>query len=105
MLPLPGSPDQSDHFVFDATCAAAPIASHSFGESTATKLPFTKTCEVGYAFLSSSPTLTSVEPKVFGRTMRACSIPGRRMSATQTAEPLTIGGIVAIGCDVPMILY
>ena len=105
MFPLPGSPVQSDHFVLPATEAAAPTASHSFGESTATRLPLTNTCAVGQAFLSSLPTSTSVEPYVFGRTIRACSIPGSRTFATYVAVPATIGGIDAIGCDVPITVY
>ena len=38
-LSLPGRPDQSLHFVKPATLRAACTASHSFGETTASKLP------------------------------------------------------------------
>ena len=76
-FPLPGSPCQSDHLVVPATAAEAPMASHSFGERTATRLPLTTSWVVGQAFGSSFPTETSVEPSVFGRTIRALSIPGK----------------------------
>src|SRR5262245_35187581 len=81
------------------------MASHSLGETTATRLPLTTSLALGHAFLSSLPTETSVEPSVFGRTMRACSIPGSRMLATNVAEPVTMGGIVGIGCEVPTTVY
>ena len=65
----------------------------------------TATCVVGNARLSSLPSLSSVEPTVAGRTMRACSIPGSRISATNDSWPLTMPGITFIGCEVPRTLY
>src|SRR5271166_2866267 len=73
---LPVSPAQSVHFVLAATERAALIASHSLGETTATRLFFFTTSAVGNCFLSTSPTEINVEPSVAGRTIRACSIPG-----------------------------
>src|ERR1700704_1569881 len=66
---LPGSPAQSVHLVAAATDKAALIASHSFGETTAARLPFFTTSAVGNCFLSSGPTETRVEPNVAGRSM------------------------------------
>src|SRR4051812_25725843 len=104
-LPLPGRPCHAVHFVAAPTCAAAPIASHSCGESTPTRLPLTTTCAFGYARLSIFPTETSVEPSVGGRTILACSIPGRWMSATYGVLPVTMPGIAFIGCEVPTTVY
>jgi hypothetical protein len=73
---LPGRPDQSLHFVPAATDCAALSASHSLGETTASRLPFLTTSAVGNFVLSTSPTEIKYEPIVAGRTMRACSIPG-----------------------------
>src|SRR6266404_4832439 len=53
---LPGSPFHSVHFVLAATCCEAPIASHSVGATTPTRLPLTTTCAFGYRVLSSAPT-------------------------------------------------
>src|SRR6185437_10242062 len=105
VLPLPGSPSQSDHFVLPASTCAAWIATYSCGSTAATRLPFTTTCVFGKLFLSSVPACTSDEPSVFGCTTRAWSIPGSRTSPTYVAWPETIGGIVRIGTDVPTILY
>jgi len=82
MLPSPGSPVHSVHFVLDARIAAAWIAVYSAGSRTATRFPLTTTWVVGNCFLSSWPTEMSVEPSVAGCTTRACSIPGNLMSPT-----------------------
>jgi hypothetical protein len=55
--------------------------------------------------LSSDPTEISVDPNVFGFTMRAWSISGSTRFPTNVAVPVAIGGIVAIGCDVPITVY
>src|ERR1700744_771535 len=77
---LPGSPDQLLHLVAVATDRTALTASHSLGETTATRLPLFTTSAVGNRFLSTWPTEMRVEPMVGGRTMRACSIPGNTTS-------------------------
>ena len=102
VLPLPGSPSQSVHFVEWASRDAAWIALYSSGSTTATRLPLTTICAFGNCFLSSVPTETSVEPSVGGCTTRACSIPGSRTSPTYVAVAETIGGIVRIRIDCPM---
>ena len=72
---------------------AAWIASHSVGETTPTRLPFTMTCEFGNFVLSTSPAETSVDPSVFGCTTRACSIPGSRTSVTHVSLAATFEAI------------
>ena len=74
---LPGSPAQFVHFVLVATARAASIASHSSGETTATKFPFFTTSAVGNCFLLISPVEISVEPRAAGLTIRACNMPGK----------------------------
>src|SRR5580700_7097125 len=102
---LPGSPDHSVHFVLAATACAARIASHSFGETTATRLAFLTTFAVGNCFLSISPTETNVEPSVAGRTMRAWSMPGNLTSQLHCVFAVTLSRIAGIGKDVPTTLY
>src|ERR1700675_220396 len=96
-LSLPGSPAHSVHLVVAATELAAPIASHSLGERTATRLPLVTTCAVGYCFLSSAPTEIRVEPNVAGRTIRALSIPGKVTSQAHWVFPVTLSGIPGMG--------
>src|SRR3981081_4398758 len=94
---LPGSPVQSVHLVVEARAPAALIASHSLGETTASRLPFLTTSAVGNFFLSSAPTEIKVEPSVAGRTMRACSIPGKVTSQLHCVLPVTFPGILGTG--------
>src|SRR5208283_1100797 len=101
----PGSPFHSVHFVPDATCWAALMASHSVGATTPTRFPFTTTCAFGKRVLSRAPTEVSLEPSVLGWTMRACSIPGRRTSVTQVSFAVTFGTVTELGNDLPMIVY
>src|ERR1700730_5366021 len=96
-LSLPGSPAHSVHFVAAATELPALMASHSFGERTAMRLPLVTICAVGYFFLSSAPTEIRVEPNVAGRTMRACSIPGKLTSQVHWVFPVTLSGIPGMG--------
>src|SRR5690348_12688381 len=105
MLPLPGRPAQSVHFVVPARTEAAWIALYSTGSTTATRFPLTTTCVFGNCFLSSLPTEISFDPSVFGWMTRAWSIPGSRTSPTYVAWPDTIGGIVRIGIDLPITWY
>ena len=74
--PLAGRPFQSVHFVSVPSAIAAWAASHSSGETTATRLPFTTSFAFGKADRSILPAETSFEPKLLGRTMRACSMSG-----------------------------
>src|ERR1700761_5885074 len=104
-LPLPGSSSQSVHLVLAASRDAPWIAVYSSGSRARTRFPLTTACVFGNSFFGNVPTDTSVEPNDVGRTMRACSIPGRRTSPVHTAVPETIGGIEAIGWDVPTTLY
>src|SRR5439155_17925600 len=94
---LPGRPVHSVHFALAATERAAAIASHSSGETTATRLPFFTTSAVGNCFLSTSPTEINVEPNVAGRTIRACSIPGNVTSQLHCVFPVTLSGMLGIG--------
>src|ERR1700722_461113 len=103
-LSLPGSPAQSVHFVPAATESAALIASHSLGETTATRLAFLTTSAVGNCFLSSAPTEIKVEPIVAGSTMRACNMPGKVTSQLHCVLPVALSGIPGMGYDVPTIL-
>src|SRR5262245_27752410 len=90
MFSLPGRPAQALHFVVDATARAAAIASHSCGDTTATRLFFVTTSAFGYLLLSNVPADTSVEPTAAGRTVRACSMPGRRTSPTHSVFAATL---------------
>src|SRR5690242_13603147 len=96
---LPGKPDQSVHFVLSATLCAACTASHSFGETTASKFPFRRTSVVGNCFLSAVPAETNVDPRVAGRIIRACSIPGNVTSQLQRVFPVTLSGMCSAGKD------
>src|SRR5712664_2708215 len=68
---LPDSQAQAVHFIPAATARAALMASHSLGETTATRLPFFTISAVGNCSLSTAPTEIRVEPSVAGRIMRA----------------------------------
>jgi hypothetical protein len=102
---LPGSPFQSVHFVPEATCCAALIASHSVGATTPTRFPFTITFVLGNRDLSRGPAEMSLEPNVFGCTTRACSMPGRRTSVTQVSFPVTFDTVTEFGKDLPTTVY
>src|SRR5260221_1545005 len=101
----PGNPAHVVHFVPAVTARAALTASHSLGETTATKLPLTTTSAVGNFWRSIGPADTSVEPRVAGRTVRACSMPGSRRSATHCVLAVTLSAICGEGNDVPMTVY
>src|SRR5262249_49507948 len=103
-LSLPGSPDQSVHFVSAATSCAALMASHSLADTTATRLPLQTTVAPGKSFLSTWPTAINVEPNVAGRTMRACNIPCKATSQLQRVLPVTLSGMPGTGNEVPMSL-
>src|SRR5262249_44489789 len=96
-LSLPGRPDQSVHFVVEATARAAAVASHSFGETTATRFALVTIPAVGNCFLSIAPTETSVEPCVAGRSIRACNMPGSVTSQLHCVLPVTLSGMPGIG--------
>ena len=85
-------------------CAAV-IASHSVGATTPTRLPLTMTCAFGYFALSSVPAATSVEPSVFGCTMRPWSMFGSRTSVTHVSLPATFAGVTVFAWTFPMIVY
>src|SRR6266436_1082919 len=104
-LSLPGRPDQSVHFVEAATARAALMASHSLGETTATRLDFVTMAAVGNCFLSRAPTEIKVEPSEAGRTMRAWSMPGSAMSQLHCVRAVILSGVPGMGYEVPMILY
>ena len=57
------------------------------------------------AFLSSTPADTSVEPSVFGCTMRACIMPGSRTAVAHFSVPATFKAIAEFGYDLPIALY
>src|SRR6516225_3017532 len=94
---LPGRPDHSLHLVLAATAWAALIASHSLGETTATRFFLRMTSAVGKRFLLTAPTDTRVETSVGGRTMRACSMPGRVTSQLHSVLPVTLSGMPGTG--------
>src|SRR5258705_664422 len=96
-LSLPGSPDHSVHLVVAATERAALMASHSFGETTATRFFVFMISAVGHCVLSRPPTEIKFEPTMAGRTMRACNIPGRVTSQLQRVLPVTLSGMLGMG--------
>src|SRR5512140_1709898 len=81
------------------------MASHSVGATTPTRLPFTMTCALGNLVLSRAPTDTSVEPRVFGCTMRACSISGSRTSVAQVSLAVTLDAVTEFRKGLPMTVY
>src|SRR6266700_7033301 len=101
---LPGKPDHSDHFVVPATLSAACTASHSLGETAATRFPFWVTSAFGNCFLSIAPAAMSVDPRVADRTIRACSIPGSVRSQLHCVFPVILSGMCPAGNDVPRTL-
>ena len=104
-LSLPGRPDHGVHFVWAATARAALTASHSLGETTATRLPLVTTSAVGNRWRSIAPAETSVEPSVAGRTIRACTIPGSRRSPTHWVSARTFSAMCGAGKDWPITVY
>src|SRR5579859_256800 len=81
------------------------MASHSVGATTPTRLPLTTTCALGNRFLSSSPADASLEPSVFGCTMRACSMPGSRASVAHCSFAATLEVITLLRYGLPTIVY
>src|SRR5947199_10416354 len=73
---LPGRPDQSVHLVVAATARAALTASHSSGETTATRFALATISAVGNCFLSSVPPAINFEQRVAGRIMGASNYAG-----------------------------
>ncbi len=73
-------------------------------ETTATRFPFLTTSAVGNFFLSSAPTEIKVEPSVAGRTIRACSIPGKVTSQLHCVLPVTLSGIPGTETTLPITL-
>src|SRR6185312_13661032 len=81
------------------------MASHSVGATTPTKFPLTITCVLGKRVLSSEPTETSLEPRVLGCTVRACSMQGRRTSVTHFSFAVTLEMMTGLGKDLPTTVY
>jgi len=81
------------------------ITLDSVGATTPTRLPLTTTCAFGYLVLFSSPTVTSVEPSVFGWTIRPWSMFGSRTSVTHCSLAVTLEGVTVFLKDFPMTVY
>ena len=97
---LPGNGGTaSDHVTFSAR--AARMASHSRGAATPRKPCFQTTRAPGMSPIDASSTAVGTLPVTAGRIMRACSMPGRRMSVTNWCRAKTFSGMSVRGTEVP----